>query len=135
MLPQVVRTRLQVQRIQLQRAPPTAPPQLELSPSATRPPPLEPPIAPAAPSPAYRGLAKTIKEILREAGWRGFYRGLGVNLVRTVPNSAVTMLTCVSSSPCRQIAGVTADDRVSPPCCARYELIMRYLTQDRNQDD
>lgn len=43
----------------------------------------------------YRGLVPTIGEILHEAGWKGFYRGLGVNLVRTVPNSAVTMLTCV----------------------------------------
>lgn len=83
---QVVRTRLQVQRIQLQRAPPANSPT-----SLTRPPPLEPPITPAT----YRGLVPTIREILHEAGWKGFYRGLGVNLVRTVPNSAVTMLTCV----------------------------------------
>ena len=94
---QVVRTRLQVQRIQLQRPASTTSAPSPFSSAPPRPPPLEPPIALAvAPSPAYRGLAKTIGEILREAGWRGFYRGLGVNLVRTVPNSAVTMLTCVS---------------------------------------
>ncbi|KZT73964.1 mitochondrial carrier [Daedalea quercina L-15889] len=47
------------------------------------------------------GVIKTATDIVRNEGWRGLYRGLSVNLVRTVPNSAVTMLT--------------------------YEMLMRYL--------
>ncbi|PCH40273.1 mitochondrial carrier [Wolfiporia cocos MD-104 SS10] len=39
------------------------------------------------------GIMPTVKDILRHEGWRGLYKGLSVNLVRTVPNSAVTMLT------------------------------------------
>jgi solute carrier family 25 folate transporter 32 len=31
--------------------------------------------------------------IFREEGLRGFYNGMGVNLVRTVPSSALTILT------------------------------------------
>lgn len=45
--------------------------------------------------PSYKGMVETFNKILREGGWRGFYRGLAINLVRTVPNSAVTMLTWV----------------------------------------
>lgn len=39
------------------------------------------------------GVIDTFINIKRQDGWRGFYRGLSINLVRTVPNSAVTMLT------------------------------------------
>lgn len=39
------------------------------------------------------GIVATFLEIKRQDGWKGFYRGLSINLVRTVPNSAVTMLT------------------------------------------
>lgn len=39
------------------------------------------------------GIIQTVKNILHHEGWRGLYKGLSVNLVRTVPNSAVTMLT------------------------------------------
>ena len=39
------------------------------------------------------GVIYTFHKIMRQDGWRGFYRGLSINLVRTVPNSAVTMLT------------------------------------------
>ncbi|CAD6576329.1 MAG: hypothetical protein TREMPRED_001661 [Tremellales sp. Tagirdzhanova-0007] len=39
------------------------------------------------------GVIDTFLEIKRQNGWKGFYRGLSINLVRTVPNSAVTMLT------------------------------------------
>jgi solute carrier family 25 folate transporter 32 len=42
---------------------------------------------------SYKGVVETFSRILQESGWKGFYRGLGINLVRTVPNSAVTMLT------------------------------------------
>ncbi|KZT11852.1 mitochondrial carrier [Laetiporus sulphureus 93-53] len=47
------------------------------------------------------GIIRTVKKIITYEGWRGFYKGLSVNLVRTVPNSAVTLLT--------------------------YEMLMRYL--------
>ncbi|EGN98044.1 hypothetical protein SERLA73DRAFT_182903 [Serpula lacrymans var. lacrymans S7.3] len=49
-----------------------------------------------------RGLIYTTKKIIQKEGWTGLYKGLSINLVRTVPNSAVTMLT--------------------------YELLMRHLT-------
>lgn len=42
---------------------------------------------------AYEGIGKTFRKILREEGGRGFYRGMGVNLLRTVPASALTILT------------------------------------------
>lgn len=44
-----------------------------------------------------RGLIRMTQHIVTHEGWRALYRGLSVNLVRTVPNSAVTMLTWVSS--------------------------------------
>lgn len=40
-----------------------------------------------------RGLVRTAKRIWRDEGVVGFYRGVGVNLLRTVPASAVTILT------------------------------------------
>ncbi|KAH9179325.1 mitochondrial NAD transporter [Lactarius sanguifluus] len=39
------------------------------------------------------GIVRTTTKILQFEGWRGLYKGLSVNLIRTVPNSAVTMLT------------------------------------------
>lgn len=48
------------------------------------------------------GIIYTTKRLIQKEGWRALYKGLSVNLIRTVPNSAVTMLT--------------------------YELLMRYLT-------
>ncbi|TCD65486.1 hypothetical protein EIP91_002570 [Steccherinum ochraceum] len=39
------------------------------------------------------GIIRTVRNIVVHEGWRSLYRGLSVNLVRTVPNSAVTMLT------------------------------------------
>lgn len=41
----------------------------------------------------YSGLVRTIKTIFVEEGVRGFYNGMGVNLIRTVPSSALTILT------------------------------------------
>jgi len=41
----------------------------------------------------YKGLVNVAQRIVREEGWRGLYKGLSINLFRTVPNSAVTMLT------------------------------------------
>lgn len=53
------------------------------------------PLPPGAPKVAAtaEGLVATFREIKKNDGWKGFYRGLSVNLMRTVPNSAVTMLT------------------------------------------
>lgn len=39
------------------------------------------------------GLIYTTKKIIIKEGWTALYRGLSINLLRTVPNSAVTMLT------------------------------------------
>lgn len=41
----------------------------------------------------YRGIVRSARTIWREEGWRAFYAGMGTNLVRAVPASAVTMLT------------------------------------------
>lgn len=54
-----------------------------------------------------RSVIYTTKKIIQKEGWAGLYKGLSVNLFRTVPNSAVTMLT--------------------------YELLMRKLSSHRNQ--
>lgn len=40
-----------------------------------------------------RGTIQTCKTILREEGWRGFYAGLGTNLIRAVPSAMTTILT------------------------------------------
>ena len=42
-----------------------------------------------------RGIVRMTQHIVTHEGWRALYRGLSVNLVRTVPNSAVTMFTWV----------------------------------------
>ncbi|MCJ1244458.1 hypothetical protein MMC30_001656 [Trapelia coarctata] len=41
----------------------------------------------------YRGTIHTCKTILLEEGWRGFYSGLGTNLIRAVPSAMTTILT------------------------------------------
>ncbi|KAF8630821.1 hypothetical protein AX17_005180 [Amanita inopinata Kibby_2008] len=51
------------------------------------------------------GIIYTTTKLIRKEGWAGLYRGLSINLLRTVPNSAVTMLT--------------------------YELLMRHLSHVR----
>ena len=48
--------------------------------------------------PPRSGIVKTVKSIIANEGWRGLYKGLSINLFRTVPNSAVTMLTYVNAS-------------------------------------
>ncbi|KAL8276266.1 hypothetical protein RQP46_011340 [Phenoliferia psychrophenolica] len=42
---------------------------------------------------AFEGFAATFRRIVREEGPKGLYRGMGVNLLRTVPASAMTILT------------------------------------------
>jgi solute carrier family 25 folate transporter 32 len=41
----------------------------------------------------YKGIMHAIQIISMEEGVRGFYKGLTTNLVRTVPSSAMTILT------------------------------------------
>ena len=41
----------------------------------------------------YRGTIETCRAILVEEGWRGFYAGLGTNLIRAVPSAMTTILT------------------------------------------
>lgn len=41
----------------------------------------------------YRGTLHTCKAIYFEEGWRGFYAGLGTNLIRAVPSAMTTILT------------------------------------------
>ena len=40
----------------------------------------------------YKGLWHAFKTVVQEEGPRGLYSGFGVNLVRTVPSSLVTIL-------------------------------------------
>ena len=41
----------------------------------------------------YKGTWQTCKAIYVEEGWRGFYAGLGTNLIRAVPSAMTTILT------------------------------------------
>lgn len=41
----------------------------------------------------YQGTWHTCKVILLEEGWKGFYAGLGTNLIRAVPSAMTTILT------------------------------------------
>jgi len=40
-----------------------------------------------------KGIWRTGRSIVRQEGWKGLYRGLGVGLVKSAPASAVTMWT------------------------------------------
>ncbi len=67
----------------------------------------------AAATSRYRGLLQAVQTVYREEGWRMFYSGMGTNMVRTVPGSAVTLLTFeVLSSKLKELHG--ADSRVLP---------------------
>jgi solute carrier family 25 folate transporter 32 len=73
------------------------------------------------------GIIRTTRKIIHFEGWRGLYKGLSVNLIRTVPNSAVTMLTCVFSCP----PPLIIIHRSLSPHSHRYELLMRQLAVRR----
>ena len=45
-----------------------------------------------AENPKYKSVLQTFKLILREEGMRGLYGGLGVHMVRTVPNAAILLM-------------------------------------------
>lgn len=89
---EVVRTRLQTQ----QRS--AAMPNSQTSPSRGsksagdrgQPPGM---VSPLVKELRYRGTVQTCKTILLEEGWRGFYAGLGTNLIRAVPSAMTTILT------------------------------------------
>lgn len=68
------------------------------------------------------GIIYTTKKLIRKEGWRALYKGLSINLIRTVPNSAVTMLTYVSASYSPTTRRLTLFRR-------SYELLMRYLSE------
>ena len=42
--------------------------------------------------PKYRSVLQTFRLILREEGAAGLYGGLGVHMVRTVPNAAILLM-------------------------------------------
>jgi solute carrier family 25 folate transporter 32 len=46
-----------------------------------------------APQAKYKGVMMTFRTILKEEGWRAFYAGMGVNMMRAVPAATVTMMT------------------------------------------
>jgi len=41
----------------------------------------------------YTNVVQTFLKILSDEGWRGLYKGLFINLMRTVPNSIVTLVS------------------------------------------
>lgn len=54
-----------------------------------------------------KGVVYVTKRMIGKEGWSALYKGLSVNLIRTVPNSVVTMLT--------------------------YEVLMRHLAERQNR--
>ncbi len=68
---EVLRTRLQVQKHAAQAAA----------------------LGPGQAAPKFEGVVATFQRIRRTEGVKGFYRGMGVNLLRTVPASALTILS------------------------------------------
>lgn len=73
--------------------------------------------------PPKKGVIYVTRKMIAKEGWRALYKGLSVNLIRTVPNSAVTLLTCVLNT-----CGVYS--RANSSLC-RYELLMRHLSLAR----
>lgn len=83
---EVIRTRLQIQR----RGPPDAHNGRDWRPKPGA-------ALNGASAASYPGVIGIFKEVLKSDGPSGFYRGMGVNLLRTVPNSALTILTYVTT--------------------------------------
>ncbi|KAI9106098.1 mitochondrial carrier domain-containing protein [Phlyctochytrium arcticum] len=80
---EVLRTRLQTQSTQ--RHITHIPDKICVGPNCppdTQPPPKQP---------KYSGLVQATQVIMKEEGWRALYRGLGTNLIRTVPASALSL--------------------------------------------
>ncbi|KAL7342835.1 mitochondrial carrier domain-containing protein [Rhodotorula toruloides] len=74
-------------------------------------------------APALEGVVKTFQRILREEGVAGFYRGLGVNLLRTVPASAMTLLTYEELM--RRLSQITHAVDVSAAVCPLLSQVTR----------
>lgn len=91
---EVLRTRLQIQKQALARTAPST----STASAATSATSIAASTARVRIKP-YKGIGSTFRKILREEGYRGFYSGMGVNLLRTVPASALTILTYVVSLP------------------------------------
>ena len=70
------------------------------------------------------GIVQTTIRIIRLEGWTGLYKGLSINLFRTVPNSAVTMLTYVASPRYLDKNLAKSSHRGHS-----YELLMRHLSK------
>ncbi|KAJ3273088.1 hypothetical protein HDV01_004865 [Terramyces sp. JEL0728] len=79
---EVVRTRLQTQMTSLAIEQPSAP-----RPSACT------KLEKANSNVKYTGIIQTVKLVMKEEGFTGFYKGFGISLIRTVPASALTILT------------------------------------------
>lgn len=47
----------------------------------------------AAAAPRYAGIVRTARTVYLEEGWRAFYAGMGTNMIRALPASAMTLLT------------------------------------------
>ncbi|KAN0023724.1 hypothetical protein ACTFIV_008111 [Dictyostelium citrinum] len=63
--------------------------------------------SPDSPNRTYRGnIIEMFKQIVREEGWRGLYRGMGVNLLRVTPSCVITFTS--------------------------YEYIKKFLTQNHH---
>lgn len=90
---EVVRTRLQTQQRSISSPEPNIPHVGGEAGKATdpgRPPGADPSLQRPM---RYRGTWQTCKVIFMEEGWRGFYAGLGTNLIRAVPSAMTTILT------------------------------------------
>jgi len=56
-------------------------------------PPVSPSSRPRQPHMNSVSIIRTTRLVIKENGWRALYRGLSINLMRTVPNSGITLLT------------------------------------------
>ena len=49
-------------------------------------------VAVAPPLPRYHSVVQSVRLIIAEEGLRGLYGGMGVHLLRTVPNAAILLM-------------------------------------------
>lgn len=67
------------------------------------------------------------RKIYREGKLGGFYKGLTINLVRTIPNSAVTLLTYVFKLGSNAVLSANLLRLLSTWHNSRYELVVRIM--------
>lgn len=41
----------------------------------------------------HRGLYPTLSKVVMDEGWQGLYRGMGAQLLRAIPNTAIMLCT------------------------------------------